>query len=177
TGPRTLKFVSKANKYRTSPFAAQYEIKSNIDILFDESTSFRGKFAKADRWNKNNFSTRICLMNPLNPETPGPGQYHIGGEKKSRGQPAPPFASSAPRGGGFNAPTACTVSPDRYDILLWQEKQPVNGHCSVFRSKTKRPTHNQIRILNARLQNCPQPPDTHIQDNVSTSIRKALNNI
>ncbi|XP_014789003.1 lymphocyte expansion molecule [Octopus bimaculoides] len=151
TGPRTLALQTGKKVY---PCPGQYEMKSGIDQLLESSKNIQGKFGKCERWNKQLHERIACMTSgnyPRDVNIPGPGHYNVSyQDQKSMSRNLPPFASSATRSSQPIPNTVTgskTVAPDRYDVLLWQEKQPVNGHRSVFLSQTKKISNKQEKLL------------------------------
>ncbi|XP_036368759.1 lymphocyte expansion molecule-like isoform X2 [Octopus sinensis] len=176
TGPRTLNLQTTKKVY---PCPGQYEIKSGIDQVLESSKNLQGKFGKCERWIKQ-MHERIASVTPKDLNIPGPGHYDVSyQDHKSMSRNLPPFASSATRS-SQPCPNSVagtkTVAPDRYDILLWQEKQPVNGHRSVFLSKTKNISGKQEKMLRKRLHNSVnEVPDDVIRHNTSQGVKAAMN--
>ncbi|CAL1531073.1 unnamed protein product [Lymnaea stagnalis] len=159
----------------------QYEVKSFIDDLNTEHKKGCGRFGKASQYPD-------LHTDPM--DFPGPGTYdpklpkccscrdstQENLQKCAKGtENLPGFLSSAKRDdkvsqkffiGNYNP-----VGAGRYDIQKFEEAADVNGHTSVFKSKTGRPNFQVSKFLQERLRGkdlCPE--DKICVDRVKRSI-------
>ncbi|XP_059172232.1 uncharacterized protein LOC131953182 [Physella acuta] len=126
----------------------QYEYNSLVDELNSKHKQKLGRFGKAAQYPDIPSAIK---------DLPGPGTYDPQLPKKCNcAVTNPGFLSSARRDdkisqrfftGNYNP-----VGAGRYDVQKFNEAQDVNGHISVFKSKTGRPTLQMYKFLKERFR-------------------------
>ncbi|XP_005100483.1 lymphocyte expansion molecule isoform X2 [Aplysia californica] len=137
----------------------QYEIGTFVDELKGPHKNIHGKFGKMSQY-PDVPTERLFLFSqahyPKMKDSPGPGTYSLQEMSKPRHVNSPGFLSSAKRDDKisqkFFTRNFNPVGAGRYDIQKLEEAQDINGHTSVFRSKTGKPNLQMAKFLQERIR-------------------------
>jgi len=137
----------------------QYEINSFVDELKGHHKAGHGKFGKLAQYPEVP-TDRIFLFSqthyPKTKDSPGPGAYSAQALSKPKHENSPGFLSSAKRDDKmsqkFFTKNFNPVGAGRYDVQKFEEAQDINGHSSVFKSKSGKPNLQMTKFLQERIR-------------------------
>ncbi|GFO03101.1 lymphocyte expansion molecule [Plakobranchus ocellatus] len=149
----------------------QYEIGSFVDELHNKDRRMHGRFGKMAQYPEVP-TDRLFLFSQAHcnrRDVPGPGAYSIQELSKPTAVNSPGFLSSAKRDDKisqkFFTRNFNPVGAGRYDIQKFEEAQDVNGHSSVFKSKSGKPNLEMAKFLQERIRS----KDVKVEDRVVLS--------
>lgn len=169
---KPIKIGHLAAPLHTTLGPGQYDIKSFLDSWDTKHKKHSGRFGKVVQHPETPTDRLYCFtlsQMPRDMDDPGPGQYNPADpnvKPPAQAKKSPGFLSSAQRSdklatkfftGNFNP-----VGPGRYDIQKWEEAQRVNGHQSVFRSRTGKPDTQQQSFLQERIRAKDMRPEDRV---------------
>jgi len=154
----------------------QYEIGSFVDEWKGQYKNMHGKFGKLAQY-PDVPTDRIFLFSqahyPRTKDSPGPGAYSFQELSKPRHLNSPGFLSSAKRDDKvaqkFFTKNFNPVGAGRYDIQKFEEAQDINGHTSVFKSKTGKPNLQMGKFFQERIR-----PKDVCKDQVKPTIHRSI---
>ncbi|XP_013413164.1 lymphocyte expansion molecule [Lingula anatina] len=137
----------------------QYDLKSFVDDWGTIHKKKHGKMGKVQQ-HPDKPSERILVSTlsqcPKEMGAPGPGAYNAKEISKPQAHNSPGFLSSARRDDRmaqkFFTRNFNPVGAGRYDVQKWEEAQHVNGHESVFKSKSGKISLKREQFLKERLR-------------------------
>ncbi|RUS78373.1 hypothetical protein EGW08_013866 [Elysia chlorotica] len=146
----------------------QYEIGTFVEDLQSKEHRSQGKFGKIAQYPEVP-TERLFLFSQAHcnrKNIPGPGTYSVQELSKPTAVNSPAFLSSAKRDDKisqkFFTRNFNPVGAGRYDVQKFDEAQDINGHSSVFKSKTGKPNLQMANFLQERIRS----KDVKVEDRV-----------